>query len=112
MVFKHLDELDETWEKLRTAIARDELQGCLHARSSTAMYDPTHGGPGPKLVGVICVYTKEHNMDAIGFEMIKIVKQDIKYKTEQASMEGKFRHVGSGQVCIKTNLLEQWQTLL
>ena len=102
MVFKHLDVLDETWEKIRIAIARDELHGSLRARSSTARYDPTHGGPGPKLTGVICVYTKEHNMDAIGFKLIKIVRQDIKYKTEQDSMEGRFRHVGSGKVSIKT----------
>ena len=102
MVFKHYDEVDEAWENIRTAVAKDELQGCLSAACSTMMYHPTLEGPGPSTNSVICVYTKEHNMDAIGFKLIEIVKQDIKYKTDEDSRNYKYTHAGSGKVSIKT----------
>lgn len=102
MVFKHYDEIDETWEKIRTAMARDELQGCLHAKCSTMRYHPSCEGSGPSTKAVICVYTKEHNMDAIGFKLIELVKHDIKYKTDEDSMSGKYTHTGRGKVTIKT----------
>ena len=102
LVFKHYDEIDETWEKIRTAVVTDNLQGCVHAICSTMRYDPTSKGPGPSTTGVICVYTEEHNMDTIGFKLIEIAQQDIKYKTESDSLAEKYVHKGSGRVTIKT----------
>ena len=101
-MFKHIDEMDDTWEKIRTAMARDELQGCLVAKCSTMKYHPTLQGPGPSTTSVVCVYTEEHNMDDIGFKLIEIVKQDIKYKTDEDSWSYKYTHAGSGKVTIKT----------
>ena len=100
LIFKHYDEIDETWEKIRTALVTDNLQGCVHAICSTMRYDPTSQGPGPSTKGVMCVFTEEHNIDAIGFKLIEIVQQDIKYKNESDS--GKYAHKGDGKVTIKT----------
>ena len=63
-------------------------------------YDPTKGGPGPCTTAVICVYTEEHNMDSIGFKLIEIAQQDIKYKSKSDS--GKYVHTGYNKVTIKT----------
>ena len=102
LVFKHYDEIDETWDKIRTAIVTDNLQGCVHAKCSTMKYNPSGEGPGPSIKGVICVYTERHNMDAIGFKLIKIVQQDIRYKTDSDTLTGKYAHTGAGKVTIKT----------
>jgi len=53
-------------------------------------------------MGVICVHTEEHNMDDIGFKLVALVKQDIKYKTDAASLDYKYTFTGSKKVCIKT----------
>ena len=65
-------------------------------------YNPTKGCPGPSTSAVICVYTEEHNMDAIGFKLIEIAQQDIKYKTNSDSWAGKYVHTGFKNVTIKT----------
>ena len=102
MVFRHFDELDDIWEKIRKAIASDELQGCIHGRCTTLKYDPTQEGPGPSTKSVICVYTEEHNIDDIGFKLIEMVKHDIKFKTEEATMNRRYTHAGHGKVSMKT----------
>ena len=61
-------------------------------------YNPTGGGPGPSTKGVICVYTEEHNMDTIGFKLIEIVQQDIKYKADSDTLVGKYLHTGAGKL--------------
>ena len=102
MVFKHFDEIDETWEMIRTAVAEDKLQGSPVASVSSMRYNPSMSGPGPDTSGVICVYTQEHDMDAIGFKLIEMAKQDIKYKTDQASINGEYSFTGSRPVSLKT----------
>ena len=87
-VFKDLDEINETWEKIQTTTVNDDLQGCVLVTCSTMKYNPTMPGSGPSTTGVICVYIEEHNMDTIGFKLIEIVQQDIKYKTESDSLAG------------------------
>lgn len=102
LVFKHFDEIDETWEKIQTAMVEDRLQGCLHAKCSTMRYNPSCSGPGPDTTAVICVYTEEHNLDDIGFKLVEIVRQDIKYKTDADTLDYKYTHAGSGKTTIKT----------
>lgn len=102
MVFKHYDEIDQTWKNIQTAILSDDMQGCVYAKCSTMMYSPSCSGPGPDTCGVICVYTSQNNMDDIGFRLIEIVKQDIKYKLDEATLDYKYVHAGSGKVTIKT----------
>ena len=102
LVFKNFDEIDDTWEKIRTSVVTDSLQGCVHAVCTTMKYNPTQEGPGPRTTGVIGVYTEEHDMDTIGFKLIEIAQQDIKYKTVSDSLAGKYVHTGDGKVTIKT----------
>ena len=101
LVFKHFDDLEELWKRVRIAILTDKLQGCTDAECSTIKYNPSVVGPEPTTTGVICVYTEEHNMDAIGFKLIDIAKQDIKYKTVDATEEHKYKHKKT-KVTIKT----------
>ena len=102
MVFNHYDEIDETWMRIRTAILNYDMQGCAHALCSTMKYNPTVRGPGLDTVGVICVYTSKYDIDAIGFRLIEIAQQDIKYKLDDESRDFRYVHVGSGQVSMKT----------
>ena len=102
MIFKHWDELDATWERVKMAELRDELQDFSDISCCTMHYNPSISGPGPDLAGVICVYTQEHDMDAIGFKLIGIEKHDIKYKTDQDSIDYKYSFNSSTPVSIKT----------
>ena len=101
LVFKYFDEIDEQWKEIVHALKHDELQGCTSAKCSTLFYQPTLTGPGPKTTAVICVYTCEYDMDAIGFKLVELVKQDIKYKTEVATHNGQYTYRGSGVCTIK-----------
>jgi GTPase SAR1 family protein len=102
VAFKRFDEIDDTWENIRTAMDRNELGGCEMARCSTMKYDPTKGGPGPCTYAVICVYTDEHNVDATGLKLIQIIKEDIKYKTNESSRKHEFSFNVSWRVTNKT----------
>ena len=93
MVFDHYDNIDGTWERIRTAIARRELRGCF-AKCSTIRYDPTTEGPGPSTSAVICVYTTEKTIDNVGRRLIRIVKRDIPYKTNKDTREFKYTFTG------------------
>ena len=67
LVMKDIDKIDETWSQIVRAVINDELQGCQVSKCSTMLYNPSCSGPGPRTNNVICVYTCEHDMDAIGF---------------------------------------------
>ena len=101
LVFRHYDELDETWEKIVMAIQRNELPGCVHAKCGTKRYHPSSVGPGPSTKTMICVFTDEHNMDDIGFKLVEIVQQDIKYKTNEDTLDYKYAS-SSGKLVLKT----------
>ena len=102
MVFNHYDKIDETWMIIRTAILNYDMQGCAYASCSTMRYNPTVRGPGPDKAGVICVHTSKYDIDAIGFRLIEIAQQDIKYKLGDDSRDNRYVHAGSGPVSIKT----------
>ena len=94
LVFKDYDELNATWKSIVTAILEDRLEKCCTAKSSTLFYNPSCGGPGPSTSGVICVYTWDDDIDAVGYKLIQLVKQDIKYKTDEDTLKYKYSHVG------------------
>ena len=102
LVMKDIDKIDETWSQIVRAMINDKLQGCQVCKCSTMLYNPSCSGPGPRTNNVICVYTCEHDMDAIGFKLVEIVKHDIKYKTDAATEEYRYVHAGSGKCTIKT----------
>ena len=84
LVFKPLEELDETWHMIRRAVESGELDS-TGAKCSTAMPDPSRHPKDPT-EGVICVYTSEEVMDEVGFKLVHMVKQDIRYKTDEATL--------------------------
>lgn len=94
LAFKSYNKIDETWGKIREAVTSQSLGGCTLAKVSTMRYNPSGGGTGPSTCGVICVYTKQHNMDAIGFKLIELVQQDIRYKLDVTTRMGKYSHSG------------------
>ena len=104
MVFRGYTHLDETWRMIRNAIETDQLSECTtEAKSTTLFYNPSCGGPGPTTGGVICVYTTEENVDEAGHVLINMLKHDIKYKTEKATLDGAYAWRNGGQsVCMKT----------
>ena len=102
MVYKDLEDLDDAWKRIGEAILADKLPGCRDAKCSTLYYDPTRVGPGPCTTGAILVYTKKDDIDAVGFELIKLVQQDIKYKSNEKSKEYQYAFTGQGQVTDKT----------
>ncbi len=104
MIFRLYTQLDETWHMIRNEVECGVLaDSVVLALSSTMYYNPTAHGPGPRKVGVICVYTTEKNIDTVGFTLINLVHHDIKFKTEQATENYKFAWKrDQASVCLRT----------
>ena len=102
LVFKRFDKLDETWHMIRKAVDSGEL-GAIGAKCSTAcaVADPSSNTMDPS-TGVICVYTSKETMDEVGFKLIRMVKQDIRYKTDEATLKGEYIATGYKKVTVKT----------
>ena len=100
LVFKNLEELDETWHMIRRAVESGEL-GATSAKCSTATPDPSSYPINPSSKGVICVYTSEKAIDEVGFKLIYLVKQNIRYKTEEATRQGLYTLRGYAKVTLK-----------
>ena len=100
LIFKQFEELDETWHMIRKAVESGKLDS-TGAKCSTAKPDPS-SYPTDSNIGVICVYTSEETMDEVGFDLVKMVKQDIRYKTDEATRQGKYRAKGYTNVSRQT----------
>ena len=100
LVFKPLEELDETWHMIRKAVESGELDS-TGAKCSTAMLDPSRHPTNPT-EGVICIYTSEEVMDEVGFKLVHMVKQDIRYKTDEATLNDEYIATGYEKVTVKT----------
>ena len=96
LVFKPLEELDETWHMIRRAVESGELDS-TGAKCSTAMPDPSRH----PTKGVICIYTSVETMDEMGFKLVHMVKQDIRYKTDEATLQGKYVATGYKNVSLQ-----------
>lgn len=101
LIFRHFNEIDDVWDKIRTAIARGELK-VPSAMCTTVRYNPSKHGPGATTTAKISVYTEEYNLDDIGFKLIEIAKQDLPYKTNEATKSYRYVHAGSDNVVLKT----------
>ena len=102
LVFKRFNKLDETWHMIWKAVGSGEL-GATGAKSSTAMEKSgRQGSSASSRTGVICVYTSEETMDEVGFKLIHMVKQDIEYKTNEATLRGEYIATGYKKVTVKT----------
>ena len=101
LVFKPLEELDETWHMIRRAVESGELDS-TGAKCSTAyaVANPSSHTMDPS-TGVICIYTSEEAMDEVGFKLVHMVKQDIRYKTNEATLQGKYVATGYRNVSLQ-----------
>lgn len=97
LVFKALNKLDETWHTIRKAVESGEL-GATGAKCSTARREPPYD---KSRKGVICVYTSEETVDEVGLKLVNIVKQDLPYKTDEATLQGLYAWKGY-KVSLKT----------
>jgi len=80
--------LDETWHCIRQAVESGELGShCTGAKCSTAMID-SDTTDASSIDGVICVYTTKEGMDEVGLKLVQLVKQDLKYKSDEATLQG------------------------
>ena len=101
LVFKPLEELDETWHMIRRAVESGELDS-TGAKCSTAyaVANPSSHTMDPS-TGVICIYTSEETMDEVGFKLVHMVEQDIWYKTDEATRQGKYVATGYRNVSLQ-----------
>ena len=97
LIFKRFDKLDETWHTIRKAVESGEL-GSTGAKCSTSREKPASGSRH----GVICVYTSEEAVDEVGLKLVYIVKHDIRYKTDEATLQGVYASKGNKKVSLKT----------
>lgn len=95
-------ELDEIWHIIRHCVEAKEFgDGCTGAKCSTSLEEPGIAPPGSPN-GVVCVYTTKEAIDEVGLQLIQKVKMTIRYKTDEATLSGKYAFKGHGKVTIRT----------
>lgn len=100
LVFKHMSAIDKTWELVRKAVASGELgPGCTGAKVATMMGNPTAMDRDMK---VICVYTTAEDVDPVGLKLIQLVRQKIRYKTDEATLAGVYAINGFTKTTCRT----------
>lgn len=98
LLFVRRDQVDDSWEKVRRALGQGKLGAS--AKVSTARPNPNATNPGNH---VICVYT--YDSDDVG-DVMRIREElrglgfegKIPYKTDEATIEGKYRVRGDTRV--------------
>ena len=79
-------ELDGLWHSLHPLVRSGKL-GATGAKCSTAVDSPT---TRDKNRGVICVYTTREMRDEVGMNLVHVVKQTIRYKSDEATLQGRY----------------------
>ena len=51
---------------------------------------------------VICVYTTNDDIDEVGMRLVKLVKQTIRYKSDEATLAGVYSNRGFKKTTMKT----------
>jgi hypothetical protein len=83
LVYPSVANTSEVWRRISSAVASGVL-GSPQAKVST-MSHPKYNGNH-----VICVYTTKERMDEVGLLLIQIAKQNLYYKTDAATGEGRY----------------------
>ena len=100
LVFKHKSVIDKTWATVSKAVASGELgPGCTGAKVSTMMENPLAWSSDMK---VICVYTTAEDVDPVGLKLIQLVRQKIRYKTDEATLAGVYAVNGFTKTTCRT----------
>ena len=98
LVFQYKTKIDDTWEEVRQAVQSGQL-GAIACKVSTMRPNPNSSNPN---MLVICVYTTEEDMDEVGLKLVHIVKQKIRYKTDETTRAGKYACHGDVNVTCRT----------
>ena len=99
LVFKHISVIDKNWDIVSGAVASGEL-GAISCKVSTRKRSPISSKDED--MHVICVYTTKDDMDEVGMKLIQLVKQTIRYKTDEATLSNKYTSHGHGKVTCRT----------
>ena len=111
MIFKHLDEIDDTWKAIQGALDTGRLQKYVsRVKCTTKMYNPTEKGPGPCTTASINVFlnsSEDRIIDDVGRRLIQIARQNIRYKKNEDTHERRYAHAGERNV---TNKILYWNS--
>ena len=91
-------QLDTLWHKIHPLVRTGRL-GATGAKCSTGLSTGTSRDDGR---GVICVYTTREMRDKVGSKLIEEVKHTIRYKSDEATLSGRYASRGHKGVCEKT----------
>ena len=101
LVFRNFDRLDETWHRIKEAVESGEL-GATSAKSSTAAAATVGVAQARKGQGVICVYMSKNTIDEVGLKLIYLVRHDIRYKTDEATLRRLYSYKGHQKITCRT----------
>ena len=91
-------ELDGLWLTIHP-IVRTGVLGATGAKCSTNLSTGTSVDDSR---GVICVYTTKEMRDEVGLKLLEVVKQTIRYKSDEATLRGMYASRGYKNTCEKT----------
>ena len=87
-VFRPRSLLDKTWHIIRKEVMAGNLAALavgVRCTTCTSYYNPSSVGFGPVTEGFISVFTTKEKVDKAGEVLIRLVKDTIHYKTQEAS---------------------------
>lgn len=76
--------------------------GATSAKASTAAAATVGVAQAQRGQGVICVYTTENTIDEVGLKLIYLVKHDIRYKTDEATLRRLYSYKGDQRITCRT----------
>ena len=83
---KRGSELDGLWHMIHPLVSSGSL-GATQGKCSTSFPNPNAFDPNR---GVICVYTTRDMRDQVGERLLKTVQRTIRYKSDEATMAGRY----------------------
>ena len=90
--------MDKLWEDVSARVISGELLSPAAKVSTMIDHKPTSTGKDM----VICVYTTKEDIDVVGMQLVHVVKQTIRYKTDAATRAGVYVAHGHKKTTIKT----------
>jgi hypothetical protein len=94
LVFPSVEKSTEIWRSISSAVASGAL-GSPQAKISTKSHPEFKGNH------VICVYTTGARMDEVGLQLIQIAKQNLCYKTDDATDQGIYSNNTKDEISIR-----------
>ena len=90
--------MDKLWEDISARVKSGELLSPAAKVSTMIDHKPTSKGKDM----VICVYTTKEDIDVVGMKLAHLVKQTIRYKSDEATRAGVYAAHGYKKTTIKT----------